>query len=115
LAFYIPFIPLADFTEAVVAHETLRGIAIDPTLQEASRKALAIHRPLARAPRVPSERVLVVGGEADRITGRRHAELLAMHFGAETAWFRGGHIMQSGREQGFRALRAFALARATPH
>jgi pimeloyl-ACP methyl ester carboxylesterase len=108
IAFAVPFIPLADFTDAVVAHETLRGIVIDDELQAASRYALQIHRPLARTPAVPSDRVLVIGAEADRITGRLHAELLANHFGAELAWFRGGHIFQYGRADGFRALAQFA-------
>lgn len=112
MAFVVPFIPLADFTDAVVAHETLRGIVIEPDLQEASRYALQIHRPLARRAAVPAERILVIGAEADQITGRLHAELLARHFGSELAWFRGGHILQYGRREGFRALIDFASKHA---
>ena len=107
VSFLIPFIPLADFTDAVVSHDALRGIEIPETLQAASRRALAIHRPLARAPVVPAERVLIVGGVADRVTGRAHAERLAELFGCEIAWFRGGHILQYGRGEAFAALRGF--------
>lgn len=111
LDFVIPFIPLADITDAVVSHEALRGLSIDEEIQEASRQALAIHRPLARASVVPGERVLVVGAEQDRITGRPHAERLARHFDGELAWFHGGHLFQFGRSQGFAAIRAFLSKR----
>jgi hypothetical protein len=107
LDFVVPFIPLADITDAVVSHEALRGLAIDPEIQEASRQALAIHRPLARTPVVQGERVLVVGAEEDRITGPAHAERLAGHFGGSLAWFHGGHLLQFGRARGFEAIRRF--------
>jgi dienelactone hydrolase len=103
--FAIGFVPLADITDAIVAHDALRGIAIDEEIQEASRRALAIHRPLERRPVVAGERMLFVGGRCDRITGRPHAESLARHFGAGLSWFRGGHLLQVGREEGFRATR----------
>ena len=112
LAFVVPFVPLADITDAVVAHDAMRGISIGAPIQEASRHALRIHRPLARTLVIPSARVLVVGAEADRITGRAHAESLAAHFEAETAWFRGGHILQYGRRDGFRAVLEFIARRS---
>jgi pimeloyl-ACP methyl ester carboxylesterase len=114
LDFAINFLPLADFTDAVVAHEALRGIAIDPAVQLASRRALAIHRPLARTAVIPGERVLVIGGKADRITGRVHAEQLAAHFGSEVIWFAGGHILQYGRGAALRAAMDFAARHARP-
>jgi pimeloyl-ACP methyl ester carboxylesterase len=112
LSFVVPYLPMADFTEAAVAHEALRGVAIDEGVKEASRRALAIHRPLERAPQLPSDRILVMGGEADRITGRPHAELLARHFGASLDWSRGGHIFQYDRDAAFRTIRAFVRSRA---
>jgi pimeloyl-ACP methyl ester carboxylesterase len=107
LDFAVPFVPCADITDAIVAHDALRGIAIDAEVQAASRRALAIHRPLARPPVLPPEKVLVVGGRSDRITGKNHAEALATHFGARLTWFRGAHILQIGRDEAFREARRF--------
>ena len=112
LPFVVPFVPLADITDAVVAHDAARGVSVDPALIAASRHALDIHRPLRRASTIPPARILVVGAEADKITGRAQAESLATHFGAEAAWFRGGHILQYGRRDGFRRVNEF-IARRT--
>jgi pimeloyl-ACP methyl ester carboxylesterase len=107
LDFLVPFVPMADITDAVVAHEAFRGVFVDDEVREASRRSLTIHRPLARTPVVRPERVLVVGAAADQITGPSHAERLADHFGAEVAWFPGGHLLQYGRALGFQAMRRF--------
>ena len=40
--------------------------------------------PLSRAPKVPPENVLVLAGEADRITPIAHAKKLADHLGGAT-------------------------------
>jgi pimeloyl-ACP methyl ester carboxylesterase len=53
---------------------------------------------------VPRDRLLVVAGEADRITPFAHAERLADHFGARLERFVGGHLLQLGRSEAFRAV-----------
>jgi pimeloyl-ACP methyl ester carboxylesterase len=65
---------------------------------------MAIHTPLLRAPRLGGERVLVVAAEGDRIAPPEHAERLAAHFGGELVRFAGGHVLQIGRGDAFRAL-----------
>jgi hypothetical protein len=111
LEFAVLFIPLADFTDAVVAHEAMRGLSTDPALVLASRGALAIHQPLLRRPALPGDRMLVVCGEGDRITGRSHAERLSNHFDAELAFFPGAHILQFGRKEGFSAMERLLVRR----
>jgi pimeloyl-ACP methyl ester carboxylesterase len=66
----------------------------------------AVHRvvsPLARPPRLANDRLLVLGAEADRITPLAHAQRLAAHFDAPLEVFAGGHILQFGRADAFRA------------
>jgi hypothetical protein len=48
--------------------------------------------------------VLVLSMEGDRIAPPEHATRLATHFGAEELRFAGGHILQLGRGDAFRAL-----------
>jgi hypothetical protein len=68
------------------------------------RSALAVHTPLLRKPTVPPERTLVLSAEGDRIAPPEHAEMLARHFGCEEVRFVGGHVLQFGRGEAFKAL-----------
>jgi dienelactone hydrolase len=111
LDYGVLFVPLADITDAVVSHEAMRGLSIDPDLVAASRRALAIHRPLLRAPALSGDRMLVVSAEGDRITGRTHADRLAAHFDAKIASFAGAHILQFGRKEGFEAMERLIVER----
>jgi hypothetical protein len=104
LAFAIPFVPLADMTDVVVDHEALRGVAVPRTLADAGRRAMALHRPLGRAPMISGDRVLVIAADADRITEPTHAQKLADHFGAALVRFPGAHLLQFGRRVGFSAM-----------
>ncbi|MEY4580556.1 MAG: hypothetical protein RL701_5259, partial [Pseudomonadota bacterium] len=64
-------------------------------------RAQRVISPFARASLVPSERMVVVAGEEDLVTGVEHARKLSEHFGAPISLFPGGHLLQSGREQAF--------------
>jgi len=112
LDWVVPFIPLADLTDAAIEHAELRGETVSAELGEAGKRALQLVRPLARAPLISGDRMLVVAAEADRITRTdTHAVRLAEHFGAHLVTFPGGHLLQLGRRAGLRAM-ARLLARA---
>jgi pimeloyl-ACP methyl ester carboxylesterase len=103
-----PMIPVASFPDLYWHHgdgrpERLRAEREGITL-EMMKDAMAIHTPLLRAPRLGGERVLVVAAEGDRIAPPEHAERLAAHFGGELVRFAGGHVLQIGRGDAFRAL-----------
>jgi pimeloyl-ACP methyl ester carboxylesterase len=61
--------------------------------------------PFARPSRVPPERMMIVGADADRITPIAQAERLARAFGAPLHRLPGGHLLQIGRGDAFRAIR----------
>ncbi|MCK6548346.1 alpha/beta hydrolase family protein [Myxococcota bacterium] len=104
LELVVPYIPLADFAQAFSAHLELRGRRVPQELLDAGQRAMRLCRPLLRTPLVEPERVLVIGAEHDRITGRSHAEQLARHFQAELVLFPGAHMLHVGRRQAFAAM-----------
>ncbi|HEY1584262.1 MAG TPA: hypothetical protein VGH63_01170 [Polyangia bacterium] len=108
LALSCPMIPVASFPDLYWHHgdgrpERLRAEREGITLSM-MRDAMAIHTPLLRAPKIAGEQMLVVAAEGDRIAPPEHAERLAEHFGAELLRFAGGHVLQLGRGDAFRAL-----------
>ncbi|MET0386860.1 MAG: hypothetical protein ABW321_12915 [Polyangiales bacterium] len=113
LRFGVLVVPLAAIEDFV--HSNGRTVGA-PTQQLAQHAALArAHSaisPYTRPALVPGERMVVVAGEADLVTGLEHARKLSGHFGAELSLFHGGHLLHAGREEAFapvwRLLGAFA-------
>jgi dienelactone hydrolase len=98
LQFAVLFIPLGALEQFYFDHGAIPG---DAAQQEALRLALmraqSVVSPCARPPLVPSERVRVIAGELDRVTGLAHSRLLAEHFGVQVDTFAGGHLLQLGK------------------
>src|SRR5205807_1476028 len=108
LDFVCPIIPVANFPDLFWSHGEGRpersraereGITV-----ELLREAMAVHTPLLRTPLIAPDNVLVVAAEGDRIAPPEHAHRLAAHFGCEELVFPGGHVLQLGRGDAFRAL-----------
>ena len=104
LSFAVPMIPLASLAHMARSLGRFTG---SPDEQRAQHEALdAAHRavsPLARPSLIDPDRVLVAAAEGDRITPIEHARALALHFDAPLHVFHGGHILQFGRGDAFRA------------
>lgn len=102
LRFSVLFIPLAAIEQFAHDHGRMLGT---PAEQEQQRDALRAAQwpisPLARPPLLASDRVAVVAGQADEVTGLAHAEHLAQHFGTHISLFEGGHLLHFGRERAF--------------
>jgi pimeloyl-ACP methyl ester carboxylesterase len=105
LSFVAPIIPLASLADIALEAGRLTGSPEDQRAQHAALEgAHRVVSPLTRPSRVPREGAIVVGGEGDRITPLSHAKKLSSHLGAELVTFPGGHILQFGRAEGFRAI-----------
>ncbi|MBK6518737.1 MAG: hypothetical protein IPM79_36525 [Polyangiaceae bacterium] len=105
MGFVAPMIPLASFADVALAAGRLVGTEEEQHEQHALlERAHAVASPFTRTPKVPKEGLLVVAGEGDRITPIAHAEKLARHFDSELFRFPGGHLLQFGRREGFRAI-----------
>jgi pimeloyl-ACP methyl ester carboxylesterase len=99
------FVPMASIEDSALRHGHMRGTPAEQAEQRAllERAHLPVS-PFARASRVPSERMVVVAGEADLVTGVEPARALAQHFGAQLSLFHGGHLLHAGREEAFRPV-----------
>jgi hypothetical protein len=108
LQFAVLFIPVGALDQFYFDHGAIPGEAAQQEeLRLALRRAHSVVSPHARPPVVPSERVRVIAGELDRVTGLAHSRLLADHFGVQVDTFAGGHVLQLGKT---RALEpAFAM------
>jgi pimeloyl-ACP methyl ester carboxylesterase len=108
LAFAVPMIPLASIADVA----RLNGhLGATPEETEQQYKALeAVHRvtsPLYRPLAISGDKVLVIGGEADRITPIENARKLAEHFHCRIETMPGGHLVQFGRNEKFRSIGRF--------
>lgn len=105
LSFAVPLIPLSSIADVA---DRLGRFVGSPEEQADQRAGLdRVHRvvsPLARPARLGRDRILIAAAEGDRITPPEHARRLAAHFGAPLTTFSGGHILQLGRSQAFRAV-----------
>jgi surfactin synthase thioesterase subunit len=64
------------------------------------RAAYRVHSPLAHAPRVRRERLLIVAGRGDRIVPPEHPGALWRHWNEpDIHWFDGGHLSPFGRRR----------------
>jgi pimeloyl-ACP methyl ester carboxylesterase len=108
LSIAAPMIPVASFPDLFWQHgdgSPARARAEREGITQAMlAEAMAGHTPLRRTPTVPPERALVLCAEGDRIAPPSHAEKLAEHFACQIVHFSGGHLLQIGRREAFRAL-----------
>jgi len=102
LRFSVLWIPLAAIELFAHDHGRMSGDAPQQLAQrEALRAAQWSVSPLARPPLVAAERVVIVAGEHDQVTGLHHAQRLAEHFGTDISRFAGSHLLPFGRERAF--------------
>lgn len=99
------FIPLAAIEDFAHAHGRLIGSDAQQALQrEAMAKANWPVSPFSRPPVITGDKVVIIAGDADAITGSRHTARLAEHFQAELSPFIGGHLLHFGRTKAFEAM-----------
>lgn len=105
LSFAVPLIPLASLADFARDGGRLVGTSEEQRAQhEAIETAHRVVSPFARPCLLPPDRVLVIGGEHDRITPIEHAQRLAQHLGGPLETFAGGHLFQLGRGDAFRVV-----------
>lgn len=102
--FVVPMIPLASVADFAREQGRL-GVGDEVDEQHAAlEKANWIVSPLARPLKVPKNRALVIAAENDCITPQSHARRLATHFDCEMMTIAGGHLVQIGRGDAYRAF-----------
>ncbi len=104
LDFVMPMIPLASIADFARDQGRLGTGEQAHAQHRALERANWVVSPLARPLALPSSRALVVAAEHDRITPSAHAQRIAEHFACEMVTIPGGHLVQLGRSEAFRAL-----------
>jgi pimeloyl-ACP methyl ester carboxylesterase len=111
LGFSVLYIALGQIEDFALRFGRMVGDEQQQSEQaEAMRRAQWPINPLARPSLLPPERVRVIAGEHDQVTGISHAEKLAGHFGTPVELFSGGHILQGNRARAFES--AFRMLEA---
>lgn len=109
LELVVPMIPVASLPEVMWDHGAGGpvGHLVERGGMTRARFVAAFEAttPLARPPKVPPQRVLVVEGDRDRVIPAGHAERLRAHFGpGPMVRFPGAHLLQVGRSTAFEAI-----------
>jgi len=77
------------------------------------RHGMALHCPLSWTPRLPPERLMIIGGAGDRLVAPRYIDLLHRHWAGSTQqWFPGNHIVHLHQGSYLRRMRKFMDAAA---
>jgi pimeloyl-ACP methyl ester carboxylesterase len=113
LAFAIPNVPVVSIADLVLEWEPISSFvraalgAVGKDIRTA-RQMLAPSSPLSYAPKLPPERLFIIGGVGDRLAPPRHARLLWDHWGRPRLhWFPGSHVLHLDRGEYFRSMRKF--------
>lgn len=99
LHFSIPVVPVASLTDVIFQWAPagpliklglrLAGISIPE-----ARHAMAIQSPLTWSPKLPKDRLMIIGGAGDRVVPPKHARLLWDHWDhPRLHWFPGNHLI----------------------
>lgn len=113
LAFAIPNVPVVSVADLVLEWEPISSVvrgalAVMRKDVRTARELLATSSPLSFRPKLPKERLFIIGGVGDRLAPPRHARLLWDHWGRPRLhWFPGSHILHLDRGEYFRSTRRF--------
>ncbi len=116
----IPIVPFASLPRIIWEHA--EGTTARRRLEEAGlsldlfEKAHAATTPLRRDPVISPERILLIGGEYDRVAPLTHAMALRDHFTRDLTsprlhTFPGAHLIQTGRRSVFGTVARFLATR----
>lgn len=112
LAFSIPIIPMVSFGDLLWSHGSShpkrRQVEARGVTLEMVRALYRVHSPLELSPKLPTERLMIVAGQGDRICDPVHVRWLWEHWRRpEIHWFAGGHLAHFGRAGLVRAVLRF--------
>lgn len=113
LHFSIPNVPVVSlfdlilqwFPASAVIKTALRlsGMSIKD-----ARHIMAVHCPLTYAPKIPKERLMIIGGAGDRFAPPKHARLLWDHWDRPAIhWFPGNHLVHLDQGRYLKDVRKF--------
>lgn len=99
LYFSIPNVPVVSLFDLMLqwfpASAVLKtGLRLSGISIREARHMLAVHCPLTYEPRIPKERLMIIGGAGDRLAPPKHSRLLWDHWDrCRIHWFPGNHVI----------------------
>jgi pimeloyl-ACP methyl ester carboxylesterase len=113
LSFAVPNVPLASIPDLVLEWTPI-GQLLKIGLRMADRgirdlrHANAVVSPLSYLPKIPRERLLIIGGAGDRFAPPKHARLLWDHWNRPRLhWFPGNHLIHLDQGRYLREMAEF--------
>ncbi|MCB9729596.1 MAG: alpha/beta fold hydrolase [Deltaproteobacteria bacterium] len=103
LAFAVPNVPVASLVDLVLEWHPVSAlvhslVAVTGWSIGQLRELLAVHSPLTWRPVIDQERLMVIGGVADRFAPPKHTRLLWEHWDrCRLHWFPGSHLIHLDR------------------
>ncbi|MFZ5756000.1 MAG: alpha/beta hydrolase family protein [Pseudomonadota bacterium] len=113
LEFAIPNVPVVSMVDLIfqwfpagaVVKSLLR--LSDISVRDA-RHAMAVHCPLTWTPKLPRERLMIIGGAGDRLAPPKHSRLLWDHWDrCRIHWFPGNHVLHLDQGRYLKEMLAF--------
>lgn len=99
LAFAIPNVPVISLVDLIFqwfpAGPMIKtGLRLTKISVRDARHAMAVHCPLTYQPKLPKERLMIIGGAGDRLAPPKHTRLLWDHWDrCRIHWFPGNHVI----------------------
>ncbi|MFP5382551.1 MAG: alpha/beta hydrolase family protein [Gammaproteobacteria bacterium] len=99
LAFAIPNVPVISLVDLIFqwfpAGPMIKtGLRLTNISVRDARHAMAAHCPLTYQPKLPKERLMIIGGAGDRLAPPKHTRLLWDHWNrCRIHWFPGNHVI----------------------
>lgn len=95
--FILPVIPLGSMTATIDRQSRFTGTDEQKAEQiQLLQDIYSLVDPLSRQPLYNADRMAIIAGQGDGITGIGQAELLAQHFSCPIHTFPGGHLIRPG-------------------
>jgi pimeloyl-ACP methyl ester carboxylesterase len=113
LHFCIPIVPVASLTDVIFewapAGPLIRiGMRLANISIPEARHVMALQSPLTWTPKLPRERLMIVGGAGDRVVPPKHARLLWDHWERPRLhWFPGNHLIHLDQGVYLQDMRTF--------
>lgn len=113
LDFAIPNVPVVSLVDLIFqwfpAGPLVKSLlrVSDVSIRDA-RHTLAVHCPLTYTPKLPKERLMIIGGAGDRLAPPKHARLLWDHWDrCRMHWFPGNHVIHLDQGKYLKEMLAF--------
>ncbi len=113
LHFCIPNVPVVSMLDLILqwfpASAVIKaGMRLSGMSVREARHIMAVHCPLTYAPRIPKERLMIIGGAGDRFAPPKQARLLWDHWDRPGIhWFPGNHILHLDQGRYLKDVRQF--------